>query len=74
MTPISEIEAYDAPASTGYKAFTIVSTIFASVAAILLLVLNWCLAADTVAPLADKNASASISVNMEINWPGKIVQ
>lgn len=74
MTPISEIEAFDAPVSTSYKAFTIVSTIFASVAAILLLVLNWCLAADTVAPLADKNASASISVNMEVNWPGKIVQ
>ncbi|MEI6644413.1 MAG: hypothetical protein WCP12_00090 [bacterium] len=74
MTPISEIEANDAPISKGYKAFTVASLIFASVAAILLVVLNWCLAADTIAPLADKNASASIAASVEINWPGKFVQ
>jgi hypothetical protein len=74
MTPVSEIEAYGAPISKGYKAFTVASILCASVAALLLVVLNWCLAADTVAPMADKNASASISIDAEINWPGKFVQ
>ncbi len=74
MTPISEIEAYDAPISKGYKAFTVVSIVGASLAAILMVVLNWCLAADVIAPMADKNAAASIPVNMEISWPGKFIQ
>ncbi|MEI7946108.1 MAG: hypothetical protein WCJ02_05405 [bacterium] len=74
MTPISEIEASGAPISTGYKVFTITSILCASVAALLMVVLNWCLAADTVAPMADKNATASISINAEVSWPGKFVQ
>ena len=74
MTPISELEAYGAPISKGYKAFTVASIIFASVAAILMVVLNWCLAADTIAPLADKNAASSIPINMEVSWPGKFIQ
>ena len=74
MTPISEIEADGAPISKGYKAFTVVSIVFASVAAILLVVLNWCLAADAIAPLADKNAAASIPINAEVSWPGKFIQ
>ena len=74
MTPISEIEAAGAPISKGYKAFTVVSIIFASVAAILMVVLNWCLAADAIAPLADKNAASSIPINMEVSWPGKFIQ
>ena len=74
MTPISEIETIEAPVSKGYKAFTVVSIVFASVAAILMIVLNWCLAADAIAPIADKNSSASIPVDAEISWPGKFVQ
>lgn len=74
MTPISEIEAYSAPVSKGYKAFTVVAIVFASMAAILMVVLNWCLAADAIAPLADKNSAASIPVSMEVNWPGKFPQ
>jgi hypothetical protein len=74
MTPISEIEAYGAPVSQGYKTFSVVSIVFASVAAILMVVLNWCLAADAIAPLADKNTAASIPVNMDVSWPGKFVQ
>jgi hypothetical protein len=74
MTPISELEAYGAPASRGSKGLTVTAIIFASLAAILMIALNWCLAADTVAPLADRNASASIPVDAEISWPGKFVQ
>jgi len=74
MTPISDLEAYGAPASGGSKGFTVTAIIFASLAAILMIALNWCLAADAVAPLADRNASASIPVDAEINWPGKFVQ
>jgi len=74
MTPISEIEAYGAPVSQGYKTFSVVSIVFASVAAILMVVLNWCLASDVIAPMADKNAAASIPIDMEVSWPGKFVQ
>lgn len=74
MTPISDIEAYGAPASKGSKGFTVTAIIFASAAAILMVVLNWCLAADAVAPLADKNAAASIPINVEVSWPGKFIQ
>lgn len=73
MTPISEIEA-GATVSKGSKGFTVTAIVFASIAAILMVVLNWCLAADAVAPLADKNAAASIPINMEVNWPGKFIQ
>lgn len=74
MTPISDLEAYGAPASGGSKGFTVTAIIFASLAAILMIALNWCLAADAVAPLADRNASASIPIDAEISWPGKFVQ
>lgn len=72
MTPISEIEGL--PPSKGYKVFSVVAIIFASAAAMVLIALNWCLAADAVAPLADKNTAASIPVDVEIGWPGKFVQ
>jgi hypothetical protein len=72
MTPISEIEGMPAP--KGGKAFSVVAIIFASAAAVLLIALNWCLAADAVAPLADKNAAASVPIDVEIFWPGKFVQ
>ena len=74
MTPISDLEASGAPVSRGSKGFTVTAIIFASLAAILMIALNWCLAADAVAPLADKNAAASIPIDAEINWPGKFVQ
>lgn len=74
MTPISDLEASGAPASGGSKGFTVTAIVFASLAAILMIALNWCLAADAVAPLADRNAAASIPVDAEITWPGKFVQ
>jgi hypothetical protein len=74
MTPISELEAYGAPVSRGSKGLTVTAIIFASLAAILMIALNWCLAADAVAPLADRNAAASIPIDAEISWPGKFVQ
>ncbi len=74
MTPISDLEAYGAPASGGSKGFTVTAIVFASLAAILMIALNWCLAADAIAPLADRNAAASIPIDAEITWPGKFVQ
>jgi hypothetical protein len=74
MTPISDLEAYGAPASGGSKGLTVTAIIFASLAAILMIALNWCLAADAIAPLADRNAAASIPIDAEISWPGKFVQ
>jgi len=69
LTPISEIEA--PPMSKGYKVFTVFAVTFASLAAILLLVLNWCLGADVVAPLANPNTQATIQVDAQLAWPGK---
>jgi len=72
LTPISEIEG--APISKGYKVFSVIAIVFASAAAILLIALNWCLAADAVAPLATKNTVASIPIGVDVSWPGKFVQ
>ncbi len=74
MSPISDLEAYGTPASGGSKGLTVTAIIFASLAAILMIALNWCLAADAIAPLADRNAAASIPIDVEVSWPGKFVQ
>jgi hypothetical protein len=69
LTPISEIEA--PPMSQGYKVFTVFAVTFASAAAILMIVLNWCLAADVIAPYATKNTQASIQMDAQLPWPQK---
>ncbi len=70
LTPISEIEVQGI--SKGYKIFTIFAISFASIAAILMIVLNWCLAADVIAPFATKNTAASIQLDAQLPWPGKL--
>lgn len=72
LTPISEIEF--AGPSKGYKVFSVIAVTTASIAAILMLVLNWCLAADAIAPMANKNTAASIPLNAPVSWPGKFVE
>jgi hypothetical protein len=69
LTPISEIEVPSV--SQGYKVFTVFAISFASIAAILMIVLNWCLAADVIAPFATKNSAASIQLDTQLPWPGK---
>jgi hypothetical protein len=69
LTPISEIE--EPPMSNGYKVFTVFAITFASAAAILMIVLNWCLAADVIAPYATKNTQASIQLDTQLPWPQK---
>jgi len=69
LTPISEIEA--PPESKGYRVFSIFAVTFASAAAILMIVLNWCLAADVIAPYATKNTQASIQLDAPLPWPQK---
>jgi hypothetical protein len=74
LTPISEIELPAAPVSQGYKVFSVFAITFASAAAILMIVLNWCLAADVIAPYATKNTQASIQLDTQLPWPQKSIE
>lgn len=74
LTPISEIELQTAPVSQGYKVFSVFAVTFASAAAILMIVLNWCLAADVIAPYATKNTQASIQLDSQLPWPQKFIE
>jgi len=69
LTPISDIEV--APMSQGYKVFSVFAVTFAAAAAILMIVLNWCLVADVIAPYATKNTQASIQLDAQLPWPQK---
>jgi hypothetical protein len=72
LTPISEIEAQVPIMSKGYKVFSVFAITFASIAAILMIVLNWCLAADVISPFANKNTAASIQLETQLPWPDKL--
>jgi hypothetical protein len=72
LTPISEIELPAAPVSQGYKVFSAFAVTFASIAAIVMIVLTWCLAADVIAPFANKNTAASIQLDAQLPWPDKL--
>jgi len=60
MTPISDFSSVPEPP----KGFTVTAIVFASVAAIVLIALGWCLASDALGPASGKMVA-------DIPWPGK---
>ncbi len=70
MTPIG---ALDMPVKSESSVFTVIAATAASLAAVVLLMLTFCLGAHAVGPNAGKNALPSIKLgSFEFFWPGGI--
>ena len=68
LTPLDSLEL---PEKESSPVFTTISVIAAFAALFVLAALTWCLLAHAMAPVADKNTTASIS-GPELPWSGRL--